>query len=1128
MRQGDQRSTAVKDRSIPTWLVVGTLGRGSQSLAATSTWAAPEIAPPPFSVSTALHRAWLAWLELDYTSCHQLLSPVRDSLSHGWLPEPSIDGKRSWAWLRLTALLPSARRGDRLAAVSSLELLHACEKHHPLQEELVGIVFRDFDPDGPAQREWAAFGARLCLTIGHEEALASLTSGEKAALRSAWRAVFRRVISPESRSTIDYVNDLRRDFRGSTGSIHERIDNGKQAARCLTQAQKSLSPYLGDTESHLLHAICSALGEYLALSGKATISTTVAESIEACEEQLHDVSRSGSLLLQETAGPILYEVIRDLSKLGDQLADASRPEVSISLVTNRLPLSASINSVVQCQVMVANDGNVDATEVCIGLEGDGLLFPETWTRERLSPGGQVEATFEALVGQPQRTESILATITYSDTLRHKFEGLAQFTIEDQRPSSWLQGDVNPFTLKVVTKSSNLIGREEELNALISTLAAGSSVSLTGQKRVGKSSIVQSMLSDAREQGWMTAYLPLGRAVTNEGLPGDFVYALLRRISKAVEEALPHVRTPVLDRESTRSSFPIVGGEWITDLGAVLRDSSRLVVAIDDFDELPRQLREGDDASSLFLFLRSLIDEPWLGLVFVGSEVLPTIIANQAHKLNQVVPQVVNGFRSRALTGELLRRLSGHRMDWDESAVDLIHHLSSGIPYYTRQVSSEVWKALKQRDRTYAQRSDVEAAAEHLARNSEIGHYMHLWADDPQGMSLKERRSVVASAVLRAVAECSGKGLGVARSEEVVHVAQEWVQTATQQELGEALQRLLARGVLVEGAGPHTVELQVRLASLWLLEAGGRAIERHYAETYHSHERARVITDRELVDLSSGLTYCGEHISDTRIRAWLEQFGDGEHRRLAFLLMRRLISEGFLKPERFPGATADLKREVIRGEAGRYQQLGRFNRLTNFYLIEHGLTASSSHAVLSDYAKQFKISKTTNVISPDAFADRVSKSSDGRTHVALVLDDFAGTGRQLQLAADGLVETLDRGQDPLWREKTVIVVGAAFSATPLDWSRDGVSGYAVQGQVISNRLRAFHSDAEIFEGREEIDKAKDLMRTIGGGLVRNDPLGFGDTALLVSMHNNCPNNTLPVFWSKGTFAGRSWLPLFERR
>lgn len=1127
----------------PRWLQLAEIDDGDRSLTATASWIPVGVDDDVASLHVSLQLAWQAWTVQDWRTCRGRVKSCLDSLGTSWLPAASIDGKRCWTWLRLVSLLPEALDGDRRAAVGCIELLHDLHMDHTavVLDDLLDVVLQDFTVHGSARREWGALAGRLCLILGHEAALEMLESSEKAELRVLWRTAFGAAIDQASRTTVDFVEDLQRDLKSTLATLGQVGTPTLPGRRELTSGLGNLAIYLDDEEQRLVSDASSVLTEALELVERPTLSTALTETVEACAEQASEVMASRSVLVQNVLGPLLYRAQGAVEAIRRQFSDASHPELRVLLNTDKLPLSASNSEVIDVKLGLANRGNVEAHQIEVALECESILFLDARAVARLAPGGEVELSFEGLVAETGRTELVIVRLTCVDALRQSFEFSFDLLIEDQRPSTWTDYDRNPFTLSVVRDPSDLIGRDPDVKTLQATIASGSSMSVTGQKRVGKSSIVRTTFKSAEDNlGWLTAYLPLGRAVTTGAQPADFVLALLRNIAKVVRRGLPGVRQPDLNEEVILQRFAVEAGEWISDLSDEIPASTRLVVAIDDFDELPPQLREGPEADSLFNFLRSLIDEPWLSLVFVGSEILPTIIAGQAHKLNQVVPLTVRGFQERAQTQEMLEQLSGDRIDWDESAVDLVHHLSAGVPYYSRQIASEVWNALKQRERAYAQRSDVEAAVGVLAGEAPIVHYMHLWADDLQGMALRERRSVVASAVLRAASHCVGSELKTARIDEVLQVAQGWMQSATLVELRQTLERLISRGVLRPGANPDTVEVTIGLVARWLVGSGGREIESYYTDFYHSSARATIVTDRELIDLSDGLVYCGERVSEYRLRAWLDQFDGAENRRFAFLLARRLIEEGLVKPANFAEQATALRKKIMLGEAGRHQELDKFKRLKNFYLIEHGESASSSQAMLSDFAKQFKIVKA-NVMSPRRFADVIETAAPNSTKIALVLDDFAGTGNQLSSAADGFIASLDQQQELVWRDRVIVVAGSALSACDWSWepgarNLDGqldkfgnpAVGYSAHGQLVPNRLHAFHPAAEIFEGEEERSRAMDLMKTIGGALVRNAPLGYGDQGLLVSMANNCPNNTLPIFWKRGNFAGKSWLPLLERR
>lgn len=1118
---------------LPSWLILDSVEKGDNEIVLTASWKAEREPSQGKRNPDLLREAWNVWLNRDYQKCSKMLLRVRTSAGSDWLPRRGIDGKRLWTWLRLTHYVAVALEGgERLTTVSAIELLSEFdtdESYNLLRGQLLQQLFRDFHPKGSEAREWAVYAARVCVVLGPKIALEFLDDRGKASLRDAWSDSIPRVIETSSRSTIDFVTDISRELRGAIYRIGG-AGQGIWSAQRIIAALRGLGPFLDDSERELLDVSCGLLaGARRSASidldiDQADLATTLNGMIAECAAQSEELAVSGSHLLQNLLAPITARLRQSLMEQQAKVLGSSRPEISLALLSDHLPLRAE-DEVLDLRIQVSNRGNSDARDVSLTVEGSSTVYPDAWRIDHLAPRSEVTAVIQGLADQAGPVEQIVVRVSFADVFNQTFRLTRDFSVEDLRPSRWQDSDSNPFTLAVVTELSDLIAREVDLNALRNSLASGSSVSLTGQKRVGKSSIVRSMLNGVEGQGWVSAYLPLGQAVSSEEGASSLVTALLRRIERGLTDRLKGA-VPRIDVEALRERYSMVGGEWISDVAEVLPPGLRVVMAIDDFDELPLHLREGLDADNLFLFIRSLIDEPWLSLLFVGSELLPTIIANQAHKLNQVVPMRVEGFSSQSQTRELLYKLSGDRVDWDDSAVDRIHQLSNGIPYYSRQIAHGVWEELRRRGRAHASRQDVDASAEELAQEAPITHYIHLWADDPNGMSLQERRSILASAVLRAVAQCAGPGIANAAVDEVVTVAQAWVQRATQQELRETVQRLVARGVLRPQPGQKTVSLPIGLVVLWLLNKGGRDIEQYYSGTYLAGQRAAVITDRELVDLSHELEYRGERISETRLKAWLHQFTDGEHRRYAFLLMRRLLSEGYFRPDAFPGLASELRKNVVGSPAGRFQRLDRSGRLSNFYLLQHGALGASATSVLSDYSKQFKVTKTRNVITMEAFA-KLCRNDAGETNVALILDNFSGTGDQLSASADELVTILDEQADPLWRDHVVIVVGAALVSSHIRWQSDNVVSYTAYGRLLPPSLKAFSPEAEIFEGGNERNRAKDLMETIGRSLVPNAPLGYGGTALLVSTYNNCPNNTLPIFWSTGSFAGARWLPLFER-
>lgn len=86
-------------------------------------------------------------------------------------------------------------------------------------------------------------------------------------------------------------------------------------------------------------------------------------------------------------------------------------------------------------------------------------------------------------------------------------------------------------------------------------------------------------------------------------------------------------------------------------------------------------------------------------------------------------------------------------------------------------------------------------------------------------------------------------------------------------------------------------------------------------------------------------------------------------------------------------------------------------------------------------------------------------------------------------------------------------------------------------LLDKTYKCFSDESRYFPERvcsEGIDKefAEHICRHYGSRLVPDNPLGFGDSQLLMAFAYNTPNNTLPVFWHDGTDEF-PWQPIFRR-
>ena len=121
----------------------------------------------------------------------------------------------------------------------------------------------------------------------------------------------------------------------------------------------------------------------------------------------------------------------------------------------------------------------------------------------------------------------------------------------------------------------------------------------------------------------------------------------------------------------------------------------------------------------------------------------------------------------------------------------------------------------------------------------------------------------------------------------------------------ALSKLDVRGIefrlddlierkVVEASGDR-VNLRIPLFSMWLRGHGQSAVRASFGErstrAFFSPTTSGV-SERDILSVADDLNYREKGVSEIRIKAWLNQFGDTDSQILAFKLLQRLKSAGY--------------------------------------------------------------------------------------------------------------------------------------------------------------------------------------------------------------------------------------------
>ena len=1117
----------------PGWLVADFPGTADPLVGATANWRRPL---PSEKLEPDLVLAWSAFCAGDHLTAHSYLSGILARLEDDWGPSSGVDTLRTWNWLRLVTELAALQRGTvadtrRSRTSASIFASRCLPDDENLLDALVTSALNDFAAgDVASARAWCAYTVRLVGDLGHETALAGYTNQDKAQLRVAWASQF-NLSADDSRSTASAAMAAAPRLKAATQRLYVGARGAMNASRVLREVVYDIAAFLDEQENELFQAALDAAEDAQRVIDTDTINhRDLQELVTSLTGIRETIAASGSSILQDFVAPLVQRSLTQTDLASERLGDLSRPQVSVQLTSSKVPFSAAAGSTYQLRFLAQNTGNATAevirlrvTQIDIGLDSVGAL-------DALGPGAEAEIIVDAEAnGKGGGAVTLSCEIDWSDAMLQQFSTSQQVSAEDQGPVSWTELDVNPFSLGTISDPQRLVGRDEDLFSLDALIAGGASAYVTGHKRVGKTSLTRVLLKSLNERrGWAGSVLALGRAIVEAQSASDIVSALLDEILTASEDSYPTAVKNISAVEFDDSgNFARAANRWLKTLSRSLPDDARVIIAIDDFDELPTHLVEGPQADALFLFLRSLVDEQWLNLIVVGSEVLPSIIQKQAHKLNQVVPVSVTNFASRESTAALVVAPSEDRLEWISEAIDRLHYLSGGNPYYETLVAQRLWQAMREQSRSIVTPGDVEAAVAAVAHEASESHFVHLWADSSNGLDHTARSAVVASAVLRSVARAGGVQLAPAANDEVVRIAGTWIQTATTDELNRAIAVLKAREILQSGPSDGSLLISIPLVAVWLLDAGNKVLDGVYSASKHATATARMVTDSEFVTLSKQLRYQGEHVTEIRLKAWLEQFGDNYHQYLAFRMLRRMVMDGYFTSTRLQNTVLPRLGTNVAELAAARHFVRDTNNLTlkNAYLIDHGVPGDSTQGTLSALAKSLRVKKA-NIVSTDLISAKLKNLDSGA--VLFLLDDYSGTGTHLAKTLDQLLDALDElGAEA--HDDLHIVVGAGVVAdeTDLPHPNSAISVERVAGLYLGDRLRPFTAESGVFGTEKERLDAEEMTTSIGKALMPSNPLGFGGRALLTLFEFNCPNNVAPVFWRSGSVSGTPWVPLFER-
>jgi hypothetical protein len=461
------------------------------------------------------------------------------------------------------------------------------------------------------------------------------------------------------------------------------------------------------------------------------------------------------------------------------------------------------------------------------------------------------------------------------------------------------------TVNPIRSREKLFGREAQLSDLLLNSAAGTSTFIWGQKRVGKTSLLQVLNSElSGRSNVKSVFLRMGELIGMH--EGQIAHTIAVRLTGGL---------PGFD--TTSISEPQFGAglgklvPFIEEIAGRFRDR-HFVVIIDEFDDLDPAFYTGERGRIFIKALRTL-SEIGLTFLFAGSERMNVIYAKHSQELNKWTNMFLDSIANRQDCRDLISKPVENAIEYQTACVDAITDYCRGNPFFMHLVCQALFKHCVADRRTYISGADFKNEQELLGETLGQSNFAHLWEDNP----ILDKAENVRFAAENCLVLCCIASLGGSFStpESVWEQQDSLNLTSTERlslrEMSMVIERLRTRRIVTETGGDRKIRLHLPIFSQWLEKNAELSLlptwrrfvsekaERRTADAVQSAVPVSLvdttfpIPEDALLPISQRLVFCGKQKDVAEIRVWLRQFDDDTRIEIAFLLLKRLVDKGYV-------------------------------------------------------------------------------------------------------------------------------------------------------------------------------------------------------------------------------------------
>ncbi|MBD3343309.1 MAG: AAA family ATPase [Candidatus Lokiarchaeota archaeon] len=325
----------------------------------------------------------------------------------------------------------------------------------------------------------------------------------------------------------------------------------------------------------------------------------------------------------------------------------------------------------------------------------------------------LEFSITPLKGGAQR---LLFKIEYLDLDRNKLDfeyaDIIQFIEKDTKDHKKYEiGDlINPYIAgSAVAEPRMFFGRREEFEKIRNNLEGqfkDNIIVLHGQRRTGKSSMLIQMQNHLDLKEYLCVYINLESLIT----PGlqNFLFRISTLIVRELERKGIRTYRPEFDDFSKDPSV------YFTDtfLSNIYKkiNNRKLLLMLDEFEQLERRVNDGKLDRDIFPFLRDLMQyQDQLSFILAGAHKLNEMRSDYWNVLFNITQYVKLGYLDKESSYKLIQEPVKEYIRYDPLTVEKIYRMTAGQPYFIQLICHGLFNKYRRDKKNYITINDVNIA-----------------------------------------------------------------------------------------------------------------------------------------------------------------------------------------------------------------------------------------------------------------------------------------------------------------------------------------------------------------------------------------------------------------------------------